>query len=99
MSRNKLAGTTKGTSRSARYYQNNPEARAKKDAYNTKFHSTPERRRYRSLLIKKNREAGSKVGDGKDYDHAVGKFVSQKVNRGRTSKSGRSTPGDRSARS
>jgi hypothetical protein len=42
--RNTLAGTTRGKSRSAKYFQSNPEAKAKKDAYNTTYHSTPERK-------------------------------------------------------
>ena len=68
MARNKLAGTTKGNSKSALYYQKNPEAKAKKDKYNKDFHSTPERRMYRSKLNKFNRSNG-KVGDGKDASH------------------------------
>jgi len=68
MARNKLAGTTKGNGKSALYYQRNPEARKKKDAYNKKFHSSKERRMYRSKLNKFNRKNG-KVGDGKDASH------------------------------
>ena len=33
MARNSLAGTTKGKSESAKYFQNNPEAAAKKNNY------------------------------------------------------------------
>lgn len=70
MARNKLAGTTNGTSKSALYYQNNPEARAKKDAYNKKYHSSSKRRIYRSKLNKFNRDnPNSKPGDGKDASH------------------------------
>jgi hypothetical protein len=68
MARNKLAGTTKGNSKSALYYQRNPEARKKKDNYNKKFHSSKERRMYRSKLNKFNRKNG-KVGDDKDASH------------------------------
>jgi hypothetical protein len=57
-------------SKSAEYYAKSPEARAKKAAYDTEYHSTPERRKYRSFLNKKNREAGTYGnGDGKDVSH------------------------------
>lgn len=57
-------------SSSAEYYANNPEARKKKAEYDTKFHATPERRKYRASLNKKNREAGTYGnGDGKDVSH------------------------------
>ena len=42
--RNKLAGTKTGSSKSAKYYQSNPEARAKKEAYDKEYHSTDERK-------------------------------------------------------
>ena len=41
--RNSLAGSRKGKSKSAKYYQDNPDAKKKKDAYNTEYHSTPAR--------------------------------------------------------
>ena len=60
-------------SKSAEYYASNPEAREKKAEYDTKYHSTPERRRYRAFLNKKNREAGTYGnGDGKDVSHKRG---------------------------
>jgi len=69
-------------SRSARYYQENPESRKKKAQYDTKYHSTPSRRKYRSFLNKKNREAGTYGnGDGKDWDHGVRRMISQSLNR------------------
>jgi hypothetical protein len=68
MARNNLAGSTEGNSKSALYYQRNPEARKKKDSYNKKFHSSKERRMYRSKLNKFNRKNGT-VGDGKDASH------------------------------
>ena len=42
--RNFLAGTTKGTSKTAKYYHENPEARKKKVKYDMKYHDTEERR-------------------------------------------------------
>ncbi len=60
----------KGTSRTAKYYQSHPEARKKKIAYDTKYHSTPSRRKYRAILVALNRENGTYGnGDGKDVSH------------------------------
>jgi hypothetical protein len=68
--RNKLAGTKTGTSRSAKYYQDNPEARKKKLAYDKKYSSTESRKEYRAELQKINREKGTHGnGDGKDVAH------------------------------
>ena len=74
--------------RSARYYADNPDARKKKAEYDTKYHSTPERRQYRSELVQKNRDMGSKKGDGLDVSHPTKKNGSfrlekQKTNRAR----------------
>lgn len=95
MSRNKLAGTKKGTSASARRYQNDPVARAKKKAYDKKYHSTPERRKYRSELNKANRKAGTYGnGDGHDMSHTKsGRLVKEKAskNRARNGSGGKST--------
>ena len=85
----------KGKSASAIYFQNNPEARKKKNEYNTKYHSSPERKRYRVRLNKANREAGTYGnGDGKDMSHTKsGKLVkeSQSTNRARNGKDGSTT--------
>lgn len=72
-----------------KYYKSHPEAKAKKDAYNKEFNKKKEQRKKRSELIKKNREADKRGVDrsGKDYDHAVGRYVSIKTNRGRKEKS------------
>lgn len=50
MARNSLAGSTKGTSKSARFYQRNPKARAKKKSYDTTYHKQPKARKYRAFL-------------------------------------------------
>lgn len=84
--RNRLAGTKKGKSDSAKYYQDNPEARKKKKAYDTEFHATKERKKYRAELNRENRKPGHKVGDGKDASHTrSGKMVKedQSANRAR----------------
>ena len=83
-------------SKSAKYYQNNPKAKAKKDAYNKEFNKKPSQRKKRSELVQKNRDADKRGVDrkGKDYDHAVGKYVSIKTNRGRNN----GTAGDKRSR-
>lgn len=75
--------------KTARYYDENPKAKKKKDDYNKEFNKKPEQRAKRSELTgirRKAKKKGIKI-DGKDYDHAVGKFVSVKANRGRNEKS------------
>jgi hypothetical protein len=93
--RNTLAGTKTGTSRSAKYFQNNPEAREKKNEYNKKYHSTDERKEYRAGLNKANKDAGTYGNkDGKDKSHTKsGKLVSesQSKNRARNGKGGKSS--------
>ncbi|MEY2869860.1 MAG: Synechococcus virus Syn5 [Bacteroidota bacterium] len=90
MARNGLAGSKKGNSKSAKYFQENPEARAKKNAYNKAYHSTEERKNYRESLNKANRKDGTYGnGDGKDKSHTKsGKLVSEKAssNRARNGK-------------
>jgi len=66
--RNSLAGTSTGKSKSAKYFASNPEARAKKNKYNTKYHATEERKNYREELNKVNR-AKKLYKDGKDLGH------------------------------
>lgn len=96
--RNKLAGTKKGKSRTARFYQTHPEARQKKDEYNKEYHSTPARKKYRAVLQAINRENGTHANhDGLDAYHKDGKiagFKSQSKNRGSKTDS----PGDKRAR-
>ena len=71
--RNKQAGKSTGTSKSAKYFAANPEARAKKNAYNKNYHSTPERKSYRAKL---NKETRKKRTPGKDVSHTkAGKTV------------------------
>ena len=96
--RNKLAGTKTGKSKSAKYYQENPEARKKKIAYDTKYQDTPARKKYRAVLQAINRENGTHGNhDGLDAYHKGNKIVgfkSQSKNRGSKTDS----PGDRRVR-
>lgn len=94
MARNKLAGTSRGKSESAEYFRNNPEAKAKKDAYNKKYHQSEKRKEYRASLNRANRDANTYGnGDGKDMSHGKGglKKESQSKNRARNGKNGSST--------
>jgi hypothetical protein len=78
-------------SKSAKFYAANPESRKKKQAYDARLNSRPEQVKKRVESNGKRREAkaaGKNVA-GKDYDHAVGKFVSVKTNRGRRGEGGR----------
>lgn len=95
MARNGLAGSKKGTSKSARYFQNNPEARKKKNEYNKKYHSSEKRKKYRASLNRANKKAGTYGnGDGKDMSHTKSGSLtkeSQSKNRARNGKGGKST--------
>lgn len=66
---NKLAGSTKGTSKSARFFQKNEASRKKKNDYNKKYHATPERKKYRAQLVKKRRDLKVYGKGGKDVGH------------------------------
>jgi len=69
-------------SRSTQFYASHPESKQKKAEYDKKYHSSEERRKYRSFLNKKNREAGTYGnGDGKDYDHDEKRMISHIRNR------------------
>lgn len=76
-------------SKTAKHYRKNKASKAKKDAYNKEFNKKKEQRKKRSELKKKNREADKRGVNrkGKDYDHAVGKYVNSSTNRGRAEKS------------
>ncbi len=89
--RNKKAGKSTGKSRSAKYFAKNPEARAKKNAYNTKYHSSTKRKKYRAKLNKANRD---NPNGNKDKSHTKGgKLVneSRSKNRARNGKGGKSS--------
>jgi hypothetical protein len=86
-----------GKSRSARYYQENPEARKKKNEYQKEFNKKPSQRKKRSELVQERRKRGiyGKF-DGKDVAHTSSglKMKSAKANRGSKS----DTAGDKRAR-
>lgn len=86
--RNRLAGTKRGKSATAKYYQNNPEAREKKKDYDSEYHSTPARKKYRAVLQAINRKNGTHGNlDGKDVAHtSKTKTMSQAQSKNRADK-------------
>jgi hypothetical protein len=83
--------------KSAAYYKANPEAKAKKAAYDKKNDATPERRERRAELVKINRDKGTYGnGDGKDWSHTKKGVVMKKASVNRGSKS--DSAGDKRAR-
>ena len=89
--RNHNAGKSTGTSDSAKYFASHPEARKKKNEYNTKYHATEERKNYREEL---NRYTRDKKTPGKDVSHHKDGSVSRETrstNRARNGKDGKSS--------
>ncbi len=77
--------------KSAKYFRDNPKARKKKDSTSKKVNALPGQKAKRRDLGKKN-SAADKRGvnrKGKDYDHAVKKYVKSGINRGRKNEGGR----------
>lgn len=69
-------------SKSKKFYDANPRSKELKKKYDTEYHSTPERKKYRAFLNKKNRDAGTYGnGDGMDYDHSEKRFIKKELNR------------------
>ena len=58
-----------GKSRSAKYYQSHPKSKAHKKKYDTKYHSTPERKEYRRKLAAERRKRNIMGKGGKDVSH------------------------------
>lgn len=75
--------------RTAKYYANNPDARKKRLDYQREYNKQDREVKKRVELNKINREADKRGVDrkGKDYDHAVGRYVKSSINRGRAEKS------------
>jgi len=80
-------------SKSALYYRRNKRARDKKKKYDTTYHKTPARRKYRSKLNIERRRRGLK-GDPRDLSHKKnGELVleNRKTNRSRQGADGKSS--------
>ena len=81
----------------AKYYKDNPKAKAKKDAYQKEYNKKPEQVKKRVELNKINRDRGTYGnGDGLDMAHTKNGIVKKKasVNRG----SNKDSAGDKRAR-
>lgn len=78
-------------SRSAKYYRRNRKAAAKKSQYDVELGKRPEQKKKRveANRARRKAKADGKNVEGKDYDHAVKKFVKTKTNRGRKGEGGR----------
>lgn len=78
-------------SKSALYYRKNKKARKKKQKYDAKLNKIPKqvKKRVESNRARRKARANGKNVKGKDYDHAVGRFVKTKTNRGRKGEGGR----------
>ena len=80
-------------SKSAIFYRNNKESRDKKKAYDTEYHSTDKRKKYRAKLNRERRRRHLK-GDGRDLSHTTsGKLVleNKSSNRARQGSDNKST--------
>lgn len=90
--RNKNAGKSVGKSESAKYFAKNEDARKKKNKYNTEYHATTERKKYRAELNRANKENPNR--DAQDKSHTKdGRIVNENKsrNRARNGKNGKST--------
>ena len=76
---------------STEYYRKNAAARKKKAATDKKINARPaqKKKRAEANAARRKAKASGKNIKGKDYDHAVGRFVSSKTNRGRKGEGGR----------
>lgn len=78
-------------SKSAKYYRNNKKARDKKKKYDKELNKRPEQIKKRVEANRERRKAKKEGKDikGKDYDHAIKRFVKSSTNRGRKGEGGR----------
>jgi hypothetical protein len=80
-------------SKSALFYRKNRASREAKKDYDTEYHSTPERKKYRAELNKARRKRHLK-GDSRDLSHRKdGKLVleNRSANRARNHSDGKSS--------
>lgn len=82
---------------SALYYRTHTKARAKKKLTDNKVNKRPSQLAKRRELGRKNYSADKRGVNrkGMDFDHAIGRYVSSKTNRGRRGEGGRKKKGSR----
>lgn len=94
--RNRYAGKSTGTSKTARFYKDNKESRDKRRLYNKEYNKSAREKKKRAALNRHNHKAGTYGnGDKKDASHKNGKIVgmeAQSKNRARNGK-GSTKPG------
>lgn len=74
----------KNPKKTAKYYRDNPEARAKKNAANRKRNKKPENIAYRVELRRARRKAGADGKGGKDFSHTKsGRLVRESPSKNR----------------
>ena len=78
-------------SKSAKYFRSHPEARKKKQAATAILNKKPSavKKRVECNKARKVAKAAGKDIKGKQYDHAVNKFVTARANMGRAGEGGR----------
>jgi hypothetical protein len=83
---------------STEYYRTHPEARNQHRKKSAEINKRPSQKAKRRELGRKNyahdKKNGSGSRNGKDFDHAVGRYVKSSTNRGRK----KGTSGDKNAR-
>jgi hypothetical protein len=80
--------------KTAKYYKENPEAKAKRNAYQREYNKSDEAKKHRAECNAGRKELGLKKGDKRDASHTKnGKMVAEdrKVNRSRQGANGKST--------
>ena len=77
--------------KSTEYYRKNAKARKKKAATDKKINARPSqvKKRVEANRARRKAKAAGKNVKGKDYDHAVKRFVKSSTNRGRKGEGGR----------
>lgn len=75
---------------SAKYYRDNPDAKAKKDSYNKEFNKKPEQKAKRRELAAERRSRGVMGKGGKDMSHTKdGKIVAESPSKNRARNRGK----------
>lgn len=76
--------------KSAKYYRKNADARAKKKAYDTEYHDSPERRKYRAELSAARRKRKIAGKGGGDLSHTKdGRLVRESASKNRARNRGK----------
>lgn len=89
---NSNAGKSTGASASAKYFASHPDARAKKNAYNTQYHASDKRKTYRAELNAANRKSPNSETQDKSHTRSGGLVnESRSTNRARQGKGGGAT--------